>query len=125
MLLTREHCVPFRPAATDAGAPNRTLTRALCDSGQRGSRRSEARQHGQAGAGSAGATHPQAAPEALVSMMIEKGYDGTTVQDIVDRANVGRATFYAHFADKETLLVSRLEDLRAMLAQQQQQALTT
>jgi len=60
--------------------------------------------------------------EALVSLMIEKGYEATTVQDIIDRANVGRATFYAHFADKETLLVSRLEDLRAMLAHQQQRA---
>ena len=58
--------------------------------------------------------------DALVSLMIEQGYEATTVQDIIDRANVGRATFYAHFADKETLLVSRLEDLRAMLAQQQQ-----
>jgi len=63
--------------------------------------------------------------DALISLMIEKGYEATTVQDIIDRANVGRATFYAHFADKETLLVSRLEDLRAMLAQQQQQALAT
>src|SRR5205807_4575943 len=63
--------------------------------------------------------------DALISLMIEKGYEATTVQDIIDRANVGRATFYAHFADKETLLVSRLEDLRAMLAQQQQQTLTT
>ncbi len=63
--------------------------------------------------------------DALISLMIEKGYEATTVQDIIDRANVGRATFYAHFADKETLLVSRLEDLRAMLAQQQQQALPT
>src|SRR5438034_4032857 len=43
----------------------------------------------------------------LVSLMIEKGDEATTVQDIIDRANVGRATFYAHFADKETLLVSR------------------
>src|SRR5438105_6251027 len=60
--------------------------------------------------------------DALISMMIEKGYEATTVQDIIDRANVGRATFYAHFADKETLLVSRLEDLRAMLAHQQQRA---
>ena len=54
--------------------------------------------------------------------MIEKGYEGTTVQDIIDRANVGRATFYAHFADKETLLTSRLEDLRSHLAEGQRQA---
>ena len=57
--------------------------------------------------------------DALIAMMMEKGYEATTVQDIIDRANVGRATFYAHFADKETLLASRLEDLRAMLAQRQ------
>jgi AcrR family transcriptional regulator len=59
--------------------------------------------------------------DALIAMMIEKGYEATTVQDIIDRANVGRATFYAHFADKDTLLGSRLEDLRAMLAEQQRQ----
>jgi len=63
--------------------------------------------------------------DALIAMMIEKGYEATTVQDIIDRANVGRATFYAHFADKEALLASRIEDLRAMLTQQQQQALET
>src|SRR6184192_143374 len=63
--------------------------------------------------------------DALIAMMIEKGYEATTIQDIIDRANVGRATFYAHFADKETLLASRIEDLRAMLTRQQQQALAT
>ena len=60
--------------------------------------------------------------DALIAMMIEKGYDATTVQDIIDRANVGRATFYAHFADKQTLLSSRLEDLRGFLSQRQRQA---
>lgn len=60
--------------------------------------------------------------DALIAMMIEKGYEATTVQDIIDRANVGRATFYAHFADKETLLASRLEDLRAFLTERQRQA---
>ena len=60
--------------------------------------------------------------DALNAMMIEKGYEATTVQDIIDRANVGRSTFYAHFADKETLLTSRLEDLRSFLAQQQREA---
>jgi AcrR family transcriptional regulator len=56
--------------------------------------------------------------DALLSMMIEKGYEATTVQDIIDRANVGRATFYAHFADKKTLLSSGIEDLRASLTKQ-------
>jgi len=59
--------------------------------------------------------------DALISMMIEKGYAATTVQDIIDRANVGRATFYAHFADKETLLHSRLEDLRSFIRERQLQ----
>ena len=62
--------------------------------------------------------------EALLALMTEKGYEETTVQDIIDRANVGRATFYAHFADKETLLTSRLEDLRNMLAERQRQSPT-
>jgi AcrR family transcriptional regulator len=60
--------------------------------------------------------------DALKAMMIEKGYEATTVQDIIDRANVGRSTFYAHFADKETLLISGLEDLRDALHAQQAQA---
>lgn len=60
---------------------------------------------------------------ALTAMMIEKGYEDTTIQDIIDRANVGRATFYAHFADKQTLLSSTLEDLRAHLQERQRVAL--
>src|ERR1043166_4156962 len=61
--------------------------------------------------------------DALVSLMVEKGYEDTTVQDIIDRANVGRATFYAHFADKDTLLASRLEDLRELLVRRQREVL--
>lgn len=57
--------------------------------------------------------------DALNTLMIEKGYEATTVQDIIDRANVGRSTFYSHFPDKETLLGSRIEDLRALLQQKQ------
>jgi AcrR family transcriptional regulator len=60
---------------------------------------------------------------ALMASMIEKGYEATTVQDIIDRADVGRSTFYAHFADKETLLASRLDDLRDSLSHEQQLAL--
>jgi AcrR family transcriptional regulator len=54
--------------------------------------------------------------DALIELMSEKGYEATTVQEIIDRANVGRATFYAHFESKRALLESRLEALRDLLA---------
>lgn len=52
---------------------------------------------------------------ALVSWMLEKEYDDISVQDITERANVGRATFYLHYKDKDDLLVSMLEELHAEL----------
>lgn len=44
--------------------------------------------------------------DALMDLILEKGYESVTVQDIIDRANVGRSTFYAHFLDKQQLLLS-------------------
>ncbi|MGE5803244.1 MAG: TetR/AcrR family transcriptional regulator [Gemmatimonadota bacterium] len=61
----------------------------------------------------------RALQDALVAMMIEKGYEQTSVREIIERAKVGRATFYEHFADKETLLFSGLEDLRTGIRNQQ------
>ena len=55
--------------------------------------------------------------EALLALILEKGYDKVTVQDVLDRADVGRATFYAHFRDKDDLLVSDSEELGESLRQ--------
>jgi AcrR family transcriptional regulator len=56
--------------------------------------------------------------DALIALVLEKGYEAVTVQDIIDRANVGRSTFYAHFLDKQQLFLSGFEQLREFLAQQ-------
>ncbi len=57
----------------------------------------------------------QALLNALVQLMIEKGFERTTIADIAERANVGRSTFYAHYADKEALLRDSLQALRVYL----------
>jgi AcrR family transcriptional regulator len=49
--------------------------------------------------------------EALVSLIHEKDYDSVVVKEILDRANVGRSTFYTHFRDKDELLVSGIHDM--------------
>lgn len=50
--------------------------------------------------------------QAFLELLPEKGWDELSVQDICDRANVGRSTFYIHFQNKEELLSKGLNDLR-------------
>lgn len=52
---------------------------------------------------------------ALLEVIVERGYDAVSVQAIADRADVGRATFYTHYADKEDLLLGSLDPLAARL----------
>lgn len=50
--------------------------------------------------------------DALASLILEKGYEAVSIQDIIDRANVGRSTFYAHYENKEQLLLFGHEHIR-------------
>jgi len=47
--------------------------------------------------------------DAFVRLVMEKCYDAVTVSDIIERANIGRSTFYAHYRDKDDLLVRELD----------------
>lgn len=52
---------------------------------------------------------------ALISLIVEKKYDSITIQQILDRSDIGRSTFYAHFKSKDELLISGIHDLRDTL----------
>jgi AcrR family transcriptional regulator len=60
---------------------------------------------------------------ALITLILEKGYDAVTVEDICAAANVGRSTFYLHYASKDDLKRRGLEHLREQLIHRQKQAL--
>jgi AcrR family transcriptional regulator len=48
---------------------------------------------------------------ALGALVREKPYEDIVVKEILNRANVGRSTFYTHFADKDELLLSCIHDM--------------
>jgi len=48
--------------------------------------------------------------DAMMALLHEKSFDEITVQQVLDRAGVGRATFYAHYRDKDDLFLSDVED---------------
>ncbi len=56
--------------------------------------------------------------DALISLIVERGFDSLTIQDITDRADLRRATFYLHYATKEELLMTVLRETFDELVQQ-------
>jgi AcrR family transcriptional regulator len=49
--------------------------------------------------------------QAFLEVLQEKGFAGTSIQDITERANVNRGTFYTHFADKYALLDTVMREM--------------
>lgn len=58
----------------------------------------------------------QALLQAFISLMFERRYDGFGVADLIERANVGRSTYYEHFGSKEALLRASMERMLSVLA---------
>jgi AcrR family transcriptional regulator len=54
--------------------------------------------------------------DALVELMHEKPFDAITVQQVLDRAGVGRSTFYTHYRDKNDLFLSDVDDFFELMA---------
>jgi AcrR family transcriptional regulator len=59
--------------------------------------------------------------QSLLSLILERGYDAVNIQDITDRADVGRATFYLHYTDKEDLLLEVMQSIVDAFEQRIQQ----
>jgi AcrR family transcriptional regulator len=53
--------------------------------------------------------------QAFVDLVLEKRYEAITIQDLLDRADVGRSTFYAHYRGKDDLLAKSFIGLLEML----------
>jgi AcrR family transcriptional regulator len=60
----------------------------------------------------------EALRDALLVLMVERGWDAIDIQSLCERANVGRSTFYLHYPNKEALLAGGFGDLRTALREQ-------
>ena len=56
--------------------------------------------------------------DAMIALILEKPFDSITVQEVLDRAGVGRSTFYAHYKDKDDVLISEVDEFFADVATQ-------
>jgi len=58
---------------------------------------------------------------AMMDLLREKRYDAITIQDLLDRADIGRSTFYTHYFDKQDVLASLIEQILETVSQQDSQ----
>jgi len=80
---------------------SRKLDSSLAKSGRQGAKRKPDRRVVQT---------RDALGDALVRLMQEKPFRSITVQQVLDRAGIGRSTFYSHYRDKDDLFFSDVED---------------
>jgi len=52
---------------------------------------------------------------AALDLFADKGYDSTTVADVVERAGLTKSTFFRHFTDKREVLFAGQDDLVSVL----------
>ena len=53
----------------------------------------------------------RALQNALIDLILEKGYDSVTIEEITDQADLGRTTFYLHFKDKDELFMQAVDTI--------------
>ena len=56
--------------------------------------------------------------DAMIALILEKPFDSITVQEVLDRAGVGRSTFYAHYKDKDDVLITQVDEFFADVSMQ-------
>jgi AcrR family transcriptional regulator len=56
--------------------------------------------------------------DALFALILEQGYDAVTIEDITERADLGRTTFYLHYRDKEQLFLESIDAIAEDLVEQ-------
>jgi AcrR family transcriptional regulator len=49
--------------------------------------------------------------QTTLQLVLAKGYDAVSIQDITDQADLGRGTFYIHFKDKEEVVWTMFQEL--------------
>ena len=56
--------------------------------------------------------------QTTLQLVLETGYDTISIQDITNRADLGRGTFYIHFKDKEDVVWAAFQELFQALEQE-------
>ena len=49
--------------------------------------------------------------ESMLELILDRGYDDISIQDVTDRANLGRATFYLHYREKDELYADVIQNM--------------